>query len=307
MEGFLRGFAKLSVDETKQKLKEASYADLERHMRIRDEQVIVHLQSERGATLNGQRVTTVGLDPRSHADPRLQVRTRAGEALRLRPTNLVQVSLWSSEPSISAMKPSAVESLAHAAVKARRTSDGSDPRDGFVMGQLGRFDYLRGYADPASAVPAATDSAAIDSAAIDSASTDAASAGSASAAAMPGSAASSGRQEAMWKALRDAAAPVRCCEWNLMGCCDTLSDNDRAVAEALYGQRPGCFGDGFVRLERMAEVPHTHPYTSTAPPKESSHSLHHPPQTKPHLSDRLSSALTGPRGGVRRRGVRDLP
>ena len=59
-----------------------------------------------------------------------------------------------------------------------------------------------------------------------------------------------------WRTLVDQAlrSPVPCCHWNVMGCCDALSEKEKLVAKAVTGFGiSSCYGDGLVHLERLGE------------------------------------------------------
>ena len=48
-------------------------------------------------------------------------------------------------------------------------------------------------------------------------------------------------------------SPVRCCHWNVMGCCDALPEKENMIAQSWTRLAPTCYGDGLVHLKRLGE------------------------------------------------------
>lgn len=207
MDAYREGFADLTIEATRDKIRQQTHSHLQTlvqfsRRQVIEQQVIVHLASARGAELNGRRCNVVGCDPPSHDDPRVHVQIAAGDVpLRLRQSNLCEAKLYSSEPSKTLMSAKGVQHFAQKAVMCRVAADGSDPRELYVFGQRGRYDLLCSLKPGLEALP----------------------------------------------------APVKCCDWNVGGCCDGLPEKDRLVAASTNAFKSGCYGDGYVHFERMAE------------------------------------------------------
>lgn len=217
MEAFLRSFDGKSIEQTQAELDEMLGKELERISGTKNEWRIAHLQSSRGSELNGKLCKIVGCDPRAHADRRLQIKTLDGESLRIRPTNLCDTRLHSTQPSKSCLSADSLRKFANAALSARDHKDGTSPRDAFVLGQVGRYDFVRSLTGPTTGNP---------------------------------------YQYCLADPTEDPdayPAPVPCCGWNVLGCCDALPAKHRMIAEKMGAMRPGCNGDGLVHLERLAE------------------------------------------------------
>lgn len=249
MDCFLASFEGLSVDQTRQRLKQQAAGEVRRTGNP-GEQVIVGLTSSRGAELNGQRVTAIGSDPASHPDPRVQVKTEGGEKLRVRSTNLCVARLHSSEPSRTRMSAKGVRLMARSAVRGRALEDGSDAREGFLFGQRGRYDHLRAVGGEGKAM-------------------------------WQKGAAAEAKAEAEAEAEVSLPPPVPCCATDLCGCLDGLGEKETLIAKHFMSLRPGCYGDGYAHLERMGEglyAPRGGGLTCSvcAHPQPHPHPIHHP-------------------------------